>query len=129
MRSRGTSGDTGVTRRRDCHVRRDVIKAIVVMRVGDGEVHVVCVWRGINERWSRFLFENKLTGTIPSELGKLTNLRELYVLFTPPSFHVAHSRALPFLSPARSALSMFYLFSTGFFVPLIVLVLDFLSCA
>ena len=96
---------------------------------GDRDVYVVCVWRYINEWWSRGLFENVLWGEIPSELGKLTNLVELYVLFTPPSFHVAHSRALPFLSPARSALSMFYLFSTGFFVPLIVLVLDFLSCA
>ena len=103
--------------------------AMLVMCVGDGEVHVVCVWRYINERWRRWLQINQLTGPIPSELGQLTNLDKLYVLFTPPSFHVAHSRALPFLSPARSALSMFYLFSTGFFVPLIVLVLDFLSCA
>ena len=90
---------------------------------------MVCGWRDINEWRSRWLERNQLNGTIPSELTKLTNLQELYVLFTPPSFHVAHSRALPFLSPARSALSMFYLFSTGFFVPLIVLVLDYLSCA
>ena len=102
---------------------------MVVVCVGDGDVHVVCVWRYINEWWSRWLNGNALNGTIPTELGQLTNLEYLYVLFTPPSFHVAHSRALPFLSPARSALSMFYLFSTGFFVPLIVLVLDFLSCA
>ena len=97
--------------------------------VGDGDVHVVCVWCDINEWWRRRLENNDLSGEIPSELGLLTMLQYLYVLFTPPSFHVAHSRALPFLSPARSALSMFYLFSTGFFVPLIVLVLDYLSCA
>ena len=102
---------------------------MLVMCVGDGEVHVVCVWRYINEWWRRRLENNDLSGEIPSELGLLTMLQYLYVLFTPASFHVAHSRALPFLSPARSALSMFYLFSTGFFVPLIVLVLDFLSCA
>ena len=95
---------------------------MLVMYVGDNDVYVVCVWRYINEWWRRWLFDNDLSGEIPSELGQLTNLQYLYVLFTPPSFHVAHSRALPFLSPARSALSMFYLFSTGFFVPLIVLV-------
>ena len=85
--------------------------AMLVMCVGDGEVHVVCVWRYINEWWSRTLDENQLTGPIPSELGQLTNLQELYVLFTPPSFHVAHSRALSFLSPAHCALSTFYSFS------------------
>ena len=75
------------------------------------------------------MYNNSLSGEIPSELGNMASLAGLYVLFTPPSFHVAHSRALPFLSPARSALSMFYLFSTGFFVPLIVLVSTFLSTA
>ena len=73
------------------------------MCVGDGEVHVVCVWRFINERWSRLLYGNELSGEIPSELGMLEKVTHLYVLLTPPSLHVAHSRALSFLSPARSA--------------------------
>ena len=75
----------------------------MVVCVGDGDVHVVCVWRYINEWWSRWLNNNNLYGAIPTELGQLTNLEYLYVLFTPPSFHVAHSRALSFLSPARCA--------------------------
>ena len=105
------SGETGVTRRRDCHVRRDVVETVVAVCVGDGDVHVVCVWRYINEWWSRYLYGNDLNGTIPSELGNMTNLKYLYVLFTPPSFHVAHSRALSFLSPARR--TSFDVFSPG----------------
>ena len=76
------------------------------------------------------MYDNDLSGAIPTELGKLTNLEFLYVLFTPPSFHAVHSRVLPFLSPAHCALSTYYLFSPpGFFVPLIVLVSTFLSSA
>ena len=56
--------------------------AMLVMCVGDGEIHVVCGWRYINERWSRVLDGNQLTGTIPTELGELTYLYVLYVSFT-----------------------------------------------
>ena len=75
---------------------------------------MVCGWRYINEWWSRDLRDNDISGEIPSELGKLTNLWYLYVLFTPPSFHVAYSRALAFVSPARSApFDVLFFFSPG----------------
>ena len=119
----------GVSRRRDCHVRRDVVETEVVVCVGDGEVHVVCVWRYINERWCRYLNNNQLNGTTPSELVNLTNLQRLYVLFTSPSFHIAHSRALSFLSCTQCPFDVLFFFSPGFFVPLIVLVSTFLSSA
>ena len=106
------SGKNGETRRRERHVRRDVVEAVVVVSVGDGDIHMVCVWRYINEWWSRHSYDNDLSGEIPSELGKMTKLLEAYVLFTPlPSFHFAHSRALFFLPSARCVPSTFYLLS------------------
>ena len=105
------SGETGVTRRRDCHVRRDVVETMVVVCVGDGDIHVVCVCRDINEWWSRSLDDNDLSGEIPTGVGELTSLWVVYVLFSPPSFHAAHSRALSFLSPGHCTLSTCYSFS------------------
>ena len=96
----------------------------------DGDDHVVCVWRYINEWWGRYFYENELTGTIPSELGELTNLYGLYVLFTLLSLPVAHSRTLSLLPPARSGpFDVLFFFSPGCFAPLIVLVSTFLSSA
>ena len=101
---------------------------MLVMCVGDGEVHVVCVWRYINERWSRWLYENQLTGPIPSELGQLT-LTDLYVLFTPPSFHAALARSVLPLLRAVPPFDVLFLSSSVFFVSLIVFVSTFLSAA